>query len=113
MRGYTVYGRCKLCRAEFFYVRTNPHGRKRTTCDNCVTKHKRDLVKARVAAYRQRQREAQNQRSKQPSGKKPRPVPVGSREGTERATPKRKAGGIFAELPEPNRTSKRKALGLP
>jgi len=113
MKGYTVFSCCKTCRAEFFYVRTNPHGRKRTTCDKCAVTHKRQLVKDRVAAYRKRQREAAKQRSKQPSGKKPRPVPVGTREGTERATPKRKAAGLFAELPEPNRTSKRKALGLP
>lgn len=99
MRGYTVYGRCSVCRADFFYVRTNPHGRKRTTCDSCAKEHKRGLVKNRVRAYRQRQREAAQERSKQPSGIVPRLVPVGSREGTERATPKRKRVRSISQLP--------------
>ena len=112
-RGYTISARCTDCRQWFYYVRTNPHGRKRTTCDDCATKHKQSLVQKRVQRFRARQKEQQKPASKRRRAEKPRPVPVGSREDTERATPEHKPGGLFADLPEPGRTTKRKAVGLP
>lgn len=113
MRAYTISARCGRCHQWFYYARENPHGRKRTTCDACRPDTVKQSNRDRQAAFRQRKREAQKQTTKRAKRKKPQPVVIGSREGTERATPKPTGRGLFADLPDPGRTAKRKAVGLP
>ena len=104
---------CRRCERDFFYSRRGLHSRPRVYCDACLHVHRQEATKLRVRAYRQRQREAKEANHKQPDDNSPRPVADGSRKGTARATPRPVAGGLFAGVPNPGRTTKRKAMGLP
>lgn len=48
----TVMAECSGCHQTFFYPRSSGGGRRRTWCDDCAPKHKRDATKQRVRRHR-------------------------------------------------------------
>ena len=108
-----MFSYCKQCGQGFFYQRKGYHSRPRVFCDRCLSEHKREANRERQRAYRARQREAKISQLKQPSDNPPRPVAIGTRASVARTAPATPEGGLYADMPNPGRTAKRKAIGLP
>jgi hypothetical protein len=113
MKGYTISAKCGRCKQSFYYVRDNPHGRKRGYCDTCDPKVKIQSNRDRQAAYKKRQRQLRETTTKQTDDSPPRPVSIGMARDTEPYTPTTPAGGMYATTPEPHRTASRARVGLP
>jgi hypothetical protein len=106
----TTTARCSLCGRYFFRTyRTRPP----KYCIDCAQHASKENNKLRQRAFRKRRKQEKTPPSKRRRAEMPRPVPDGYREETERSTPKREVKGLYSELPEPDRTNKRKRIGLP
>ena len=108
-----MFSQCKECGNGFFYTRVGLHSRIRVYCDKCKRAHVRAANNARQRRFRDRKREAENPTNKQPGDNPPRLARDGSRDAVSRASVAPSTRGMFATLPDPGRTAKRKAMGLP
>lgn len=108
-----MFSTCAECGNGFFYSRVGLHSRKRVYCDKCKREHVRASNKARQRAYRSRRVEQENTANKQPGDKSPRLARDGSHDAVSCASVVSPKNGMFANIPDPGRTAKRKAMGLP
>lgn len=105
-----ITGICKSCGRYFFRVAKT---RRPQYCQECADYRKRESNRSRQRDFRRRHAKRKNRRNEQPSGKTPRPVALDTRADLRAFTPTRTGSGLFATLPDPGRTQKRKRLGLP
>jgi len=100
----TTTARCRSCGRYFFrQFKTRPP----IYCSECADYRKAEANKARQRAYRERRKSETAANSRMPE--EARPVAGFSREDV-RATSSR---GLFADLPEPSRSTRRQRIGLP
>jgi AhpD family alkylhydroperoxidase len=106
-----MFSTCRICQRGFYYERVGLHSRLRQYCDDCIVAHRRAASRERVRRCRAKKKQIADDTQKQPSGDRPGSSVWDTREASERATPST-GRGLFAQLPDPGRTQKRKAFGL-
>ena len=106
----TTTARCRSCGRYFFRTyRTRPP----VYCLDCAEYTAKEGNKARQRAFRQRRKAKTETPAKRDSGVPPRPVVGGSLGSVPSAIPLQAGKGLYSDLPEPGRTTKRKRVGLP
>lgn len=111
----TVALECVRCHRRFSDVKSDRRAPDRMYCPQCGPVVKREQTRQRVREYRKRQRGQTPEKAanKRPDDNLPRPAADGSRSAVLRATPALAGRGLFGDMPDPGRTVKRKAMGLP
>lgn len=102
----TITGRCRSCGKYFFRTyKTRPP----MFCTECADYRKAESNKARQRSWRERRAADQETAANSREQEAARPVAGCGREDFRATSPR----GLFADLPEPSRSTRRQRIGLP
>jgi hypothetical protein len=104
-----MFSKCESCGNGFYYTRVGLHSRPRQYCHKCLRAHKRAATRERVRRYRARKRAAAETAANSRTPQVPRPVAGCGREDVRATSPR----GLYSDLPEPDRSTRRQEVGLP
>jgi hypothetical protein len=105
----TTTARCQSCGRYFFRTFKT---RRPVFCLECSEYRAREANKARQRAFRQRQREAAKSQHEKAAAELPRPVRSGRPKGATRPVSDPASVGLYADMPDPGRTTNRRKVGL-
>jgi DNA-directed RNA polymerase subunit RPC12/RpoP len=109
-KSFTYQYKCQRCERSFFLEKLR--GGKQEYCDKCGPIMARIATRKRVARHRAAKREAENTSQKTTRANDGGPVPVGTSNAPTSAADVRDRRGLYAAVKEPERTEKRKRVGL-